>query len=305
MRLTIPSERGRRLTCTCFLIAMLFAGASAARGQAIPSGRANRGINVYETFAGSSSSSGSVFDMTNTVGYDFSRQFGMDITVPVYFVRPPSNNGFAGSAAGLGNLSMDARLALELPLVSYSSTATLTFPTGSTTKGFSTGSVTYDFDNRFEHDFSRITPFFDGDVGNSSTNGNNRSRRGVQRPYMTLGKVAELMVGTDVHLTDRVTLSADAYDVWPWGPQTVFSRIVLPGTVGQGGKRNRTFEIVQRQIGGAKLVTDDGADVSVAFSPTHSIDLTLAFDRSFHYALNTISFSVGFNISQILSRGRD
>jgi hypothetical protein len=285
--------------------AMTVGVATASRAQALPSGRANRGINVYETFQGSYSSSGSVFNMSNTVGYNFSRQFGMDVTVPLYFVRPPATNGFAGSAAGLGNLSIDARLALESSLLNYSPTATITFPTGSTTKGFSTGSVTYDFDNRLEHDFDRVTPFFDADLGNSSNNGNNRSRRGIQRPFVTLGKVAELMAGTDVHLTDRVTLSADAYDVWPWGPQTVFSQIVLPGAVGEGGKHNRTFEIAQKQVGGASLVTDDGADVSVAFSPTHSIDLTLAFDRSFHYALDTISFSVGFNISQILSHKHD
>jgi hypothetical protein len=52
-------------------------------------------------------------------------------------------------------------------------------------------------------------------------------------------------------------------------------------------------------------VSDDGFDASVAFSPNHFIDLTLALDRSVHYALNTISFSVGFNISQMTSRGRD
>jgi hypothetical protein len=91
----------------------------------------------------------------------------------------------------------------------------------------------------------------------------------------------------------------------PWGPQTLFSRIVRPGTIGKGGKHNRTFEIVQRQVGGAMLISDDGFDASVAFSPITSIDLTLAFDRSVHYALNTLSFGVGFNISQILSRGRD
>jgi hypothetical protein len=286
-------------------MAMQFAGASAARAQALPSGRANRGIKVYEAFQGSYSSSGSVFDMSNTVGYDFSRQFGMDVTMPVYFVVPPSNNGFAGTAAGLGNLAIDSRLALELPLVDYSPTATVAFPTGSTTKGFSTGSVTYDLDNRFEHDFGLVTPFFDVDVGNSLNNGATTYHRQVQRPYITLGKVANFMVGFDVHPINRWTVSADAYETQPWGPQTVFSRIVLPGTVGKGGNHNRTYEIAQKQVGGAYLVTDDGFDASVGFSPTHSVDLTVGFDRRFHYDLNTISFSIGFNISQILSGKHD
>jgi len=230
----------------------------------------------------------------------------MDISLPVYFVLPPANNGFAGSAAGLGNLSIDGRLAFELPVVDYLPTATIAFPTGNTTKGFSTGRVTYDFDNRFEHDFGLLTPFFDVDVGNSLSSGSSATRRRqVQRPYITLGKVANFMVGADVPLGDRWTMSADFYQVLPWGPQTLFSRIVLPGTVGNGGNHNRAFEIAQRQVGGAELVVDDGFDASVSFSPTRSVDLTVAFDRSFHYALDTISFNIGFNISQILSRGRD
>jgi hypothetical protein len=263
-------------------------------------------MNLYETFSGSSSSSGSVFNMSNTLGYDFTRQLGMDLTVPIYFVLPPTQkNGFAASATGLGNLSIDGRLSLETPVVDYLPTITIAFPTGSTTKGFSTGTVTYDFDNRFEHEWGLITPFFDVDVGNSLNNGSSPTRRQIQRPYLTLGKVANFMVGSEIQLTDRWTVSADVYKVMPWGPQTLFSRIVRPGTIGKGGKHNRTFEIVQRQVGGAMLISDDGFDASVAFSPITSIDLTLAFDRSVHYALNTLSFSVGFNISQILSRGRD
>jgi hypothetical protein len=306
MRWTISSETYRGLACACLLIATLAGSASAARAQALPSGRANRGMNLYETFAGSSSSSGSVFNMSNTLGYDFSRQLVMDLTVPIYFVLPPAQkNGFAASATGLGNLSIDGRLSLETPVVDYLPTLTIAFPTGSTTKGFSTGAVTYDFDNRFEHEWGLITPFFDVDVGNSLNNGSSSTRRHIQQPYVTLGKVANFTVGPEVHLTDRWTVSADVYKVVPWGPQTLFSRIVRPGAIGKGGKHNRTFEIVQRQVGGAKLVSDDGFDASVAFSPTHSIDLTLAFDRSVHYALNTISFSVGFNVSKILSRGRD
>jgi len=306
MRRTISSGTYRAVACAYILVAMLVGGASAARAQALPSGRANRGMNLYETFAGSSSSSGSVFNMSNTLGYDFSRQLGMDLTVPIYFALPPAQkNGFAASATGLGNLSIDGRLSLETSVVDYLPTLTIAFPTGSTTKGFGTGAVTYDFDNRFEHEWGLITPFFDVDVGNSLNNGSSPTRRRIQQPYVTLGKVANFMVGPEVHLTDRWTVSADVYKVVPWGPQTLFSRIVRPGTIGKGGKHNRTFEILQRQVGGAGLVSDDGFDASVAFSPIRSIDLTLAFDRSVHYALNTISFSVGFNVSKILSRGRD
>jgi hypothetical protein len=306
MEWTHISKSWRRLAGGCLMAVALTGGLCAVRAQALPSGRSKPGFNLYETFEGSSSSSGSVYNMNNTLGYDFTRQLGVDVTVPIYFVQPPAQQkGFAASAAGLGNLAMDGRLSLDLLLVDYSLTATIAFPTGSTTNGFSTGSVTYDFDNRFDHEWGLLTPFFDVDVGNSLNNGSSPMRRVIQRPYLTLGKVAEFMVGPEVHLTDRLTLSGDLYQVIPWGPQTVFSRVLRAGTTGKGGTKNRTYEIVQKQVGGAKLVSDDGFDASVAFSPTHFMDLTLAFDHSMHYALNTISFSVGFNISQMLSRRRD
>jgi uncharacterized protein YqfA (UPF0365 family) len=186
-------------------------------------------------------------------------------------------------------------------LVDYSPTGTIAFPTGSTTSGFSTGSTTYDLDNHFDRDIGLLTPFFDVDVGNSLNNGSSPTHRVIQRPYLTLGKVAEFMVGPEVHLTDRLTLSADLYKVVPWGPQTVFSRVVS-STSSKGGSHHRTYEIIQKQVGGAKLVDDDGFDASVAFSPTRFMDLTLAFDHSMHYDLNTLSFSIGFNMSQIFSR---
>src|SRR5712692_6493872 len=217
MRWTFPSGAYRALAWVCFPIAILGGGASVARAQALPSGKANRGMSLYGTFEGSSSSSGSDFNMSNTLGYDLTGQLGMDVTVPVYLVLPPTQkNGFAGSSAGLGNLSIDGRLSLELPLVDYHPTATITFPTGSTTKGFSTGTVTYDFDNRFEHEWGLITPFLDVDVGSSLNNGSGRFRRNIQRPYLTLGKVANFMVGPEVRLTDRLTVSADAYKAVPW-----------------------------------------------------------------------------------------
>lgn len=291
------------LSRVSLLCAILTCGVAVGHAQALSSGRANQGISLYESFQGSESSSGSVFNVNNTFGYDFSSQLGIDFTVPIYFAQPPAQqSGFAASAKGIGNVSVDGRLSLDLLLVDYSPTVTLAFPTGNTTSGFSTGSTTYDFDNHFDHEFGLITPFFDVDVGNSLNNGSSPTRTVIERPYLTLGKVANFMIGPEVHLTDRLTLSADVYKVVPWGPQTVFSRVVRAGTTGKGGAKNRTYEIVQKQVGGAKLVDDDGFDASVAFSPTHFMDLTLAFDHSMHYDLNTVSFSVGFNMSQLFSR---
>jgi hypothetical protein len=263
------------------------------------------GINLTESFDGSSSPSGTVLNLNSTASYDFTKLLGTDVTVPVYFIQPPTKPaGFAGATTGLGNISVDGRMSLDLLLVNYSPTGTIAFPTGSTTKGFSTGSITYDLDNHFDRDWGLLTPFFDVDVGNTLSNGSTATARAIQRPYLTLGNVANFMVGSQLHLTGLITLSADVYRIEPWGPQTVFSRILRPGATGKGGTHSRAYEIVQKQVGGANLVDDDGYDASVEFSPNKIVDLTVAFDRSIRYDLNTVSFSVAFNITQMLSRRR-
>jgi len=282
-----------------FLIAILTASAVRARGQAEPTGRGGHGVKLYVAFEDSGSSSGSVMQMSNTLGYDFTKSLGADVILPLYFVLPPSQkDGFAAPATGLGNVALDARGSLDLWLVDYSPTATVAFPTGSTTKGFSTGSITYDLDNNFEHDFGLVAPFLDVDVGNSLDNGSNPARKKIQRPYLTLGNVANFTAGPQFHLPKRVTLSGDIFYTLPWGPQTLLSRIVRPGSTGKA-LHNRRYEIASKTIGGATLIQDEGFDASVAYSPTRYLDLTVAFNRSVRFDLDTFSFTVGFNLSKM------
>ncbi|HLJ15592.1 MAG TPA: hypothetical protein VKV15_13915 [Bryobacteraceae bacterium] len=285
-----------------WMILMLIS-VSSLRAQALPSGRAGQVLSIYESFDGSASPSGALLRMSNNVGYDLNRWLGMDVNLPLYFMVPPvQQSGYTAAIPNLGNLAVDGRLSLVLPMVDYQPTVTIAFPTGSVSRGFSTGSVTYDADNHFSHTFAFITPFLDVDVGNSLNNGNGPFRTKVQLPYMTLGGLAEFKAGPELHIFPRLTISGDAYEVMPWGPQTVFSRIVRPGWVGTGGTHNRTYELASRTDGGAGLVRDNGYDVAAEYSPTRFLDLGAGFNHSAHYDLNSFSLSVGISISQLLSR---
>jgi hypothetical protein len=285
------------------LIVALALSVSGVGAQALPTGHAAPGIGFYTTFEAGTSSSGTVSDMSNAVSYTLKGNLAADLTVPIYFVVPPVQPaGFAGPTVGLGNVALDARTTIPLFFADYSPTATVAFPTGSASRGFSTGSVTYDLDNRLERDFGLVSPFVEVDIGNSENNMSSPTRRVVRQPFLTLGYMAMLSAGPDVHLFGRLTLSADAFYVEPWGTQTVFSRIVRPGTTGGGGTHNRVYEVAYKTVGGPSLVRDDGVDASAAFSPTRYMDLTVAFNRSLLYDLDTISVSMGFNISRILAR---
>jgi len=92
---------------------------------------------------------------------------------------------------------------------------------GNTDKGLSTGHATYDWSNRFDHAVGRLTPF--GAVGIGDTVMDSRL---FQRPFTSFGNLAHFEGGADVDLSHSFTLTLSAYDIAPWGNQTIVSRFV-------------------------------------------------------------------------------
>jgi hypothetical protein len=281
-----------------FLGTMLPASApqAAAQEQANQAGD-EEGIVLTQHFDESSSSDGKVLSLTSTAGYNFNKYFGVDAGVPVYIVRAPSSVGGSRSNSGMGDLLVDLRLSLDNPLFSYSATLTGTAPTGDTSKGRSTGRATFDLDNHFDHDFGRVTPFADIDLGNTL---NQRTHR---RPFLTLGKVASFEAGTSVKIAGPVSVSASLYDVTPWGNQRIFSRIVPRGTTAVGAVRNnRAYEKNAETLGDASLDRDNGLNAGISVQAARYLEFGVGYSRSMHYSLNTVSFGVGVNLSHFVNR---
>ncbi len=263
-----------------------------------------RGWLLSVRFEGSSSSAGQVLDLNSATGYKFNRFFGVDVGVPVYFVVPPVTPSGSGSgsgqrfpaATGLGNAYADLRVNLPNSIANFSSTMTGGFPTGSQAKGHSSGQATYDWDNRFERDFGPLTPYVDGGVGNSI-----EQLRKFRRPFTTLGHLAHFEAGAQVNIWHSFSVTASAYDILPWGPQQVFSRIVPRGGVPSGPARHgrRVYETAAVSTVTADQVRDNGYGVSASFSPKPLVDLSVGWTRSVPMGLNTISFSIGFNIASM------
>ncbi len=310
MRPEFSSAFTRQLGCLALLLLLLLLPLQSIHAQALPSGRAGSGITLYEAFDGSSGASGSLLRMSNDVGFEFRRLVGFDLVLPIYFAVPPVQQpGFSPAKPSLGSLSVGAHISLPLPLIEYTPALTIAFPTGSVSKGLSTGAVTYDLDNHFQHGFALLplAAFLDADVGNSQNNGNGPFHSCVQMPFLTFGKMAEFKAGAEFHPLDDLTATADGYDIVPWGPQTMYSRILRPGSVGTGGAHNRAFELAPITDGGPGLTRDDGYEVSVGYNPRHFLhlrflDLTAGYSHSVYYDLNTVSLGVGINVSQLLSR---
>ena len=83
-------------------------------------------------FEGSNGSDAFVYDLGSAVGYNFSRQFGVDAGVPFYFVSTPSsikkNNPGAVSGIGAGAFFTDLRLNYPNKSLNCSSVIHLTAP---------------------------------------------------------------------------------------------------------------------------------------------------------------------------------
>ncbi len=189
---------------------------------------------------------------------------------------------------------MAARLNFENPVLNYGTTLSGTAPTGSQEKGHSTGHWTWDWSNHFEHSFGRLTPFADAGLGNSVTD-----THFFKRPFTTLGYQAHFEAGLGVDIWGPFSASASLYDVAPWGPQTVFSRLVRRTTGALGGtpRPRRQFERDSIVVGGPELVRDNGYNASLSFDPTSYLSFEVGFSHSVPLALNTVSWGVALNIS--------
>ena len=280
---------------------LLFGVATAARAQTSPRPAGNeneKGFVFYESFEGDSNSAGQVMVFTSSAAYHFNQHFSAGVGIPVYYDRASSPTTGTTSSSGIGNVFATVRAAWKNPALNYATSLTGTGPSGDTKKGLSTGHATFDWDNRIDHDISIFTPFVDAGVANSITD-----TRFFIRPYTSFGKLAHFEGGTDVDLTHSFSLTLSAYDIAPWGTQTIFSRVVTAGSTGSGTTTHgRVFQGGHVTTGGASLARDNGFNAGLSFKPKPYLDLNLGYTRSVDYALNTISFGVGVNLSSLFGK---
>jgi len=263
------------------------------------------GWNLGARFEGSSSGDGSVYDLGFGVGYNFSRHFGIGLGVPYYFVGTPSTvkskNPSAVSGSGLGNFGADLKWFYPGATLNYASTIHLGAPTGDIKKGFSTGHATWNWTNHIEHGWGNFTPFIDGGVGNSV-----QDTRYFHRPFMTFGYNVQFEAGTEVD-AGPFSVSGSAYDVAPWGAQTVVSRVfrcsssVKCGAAGTSTNRKGYLDS-SVQTGDASLARDNGFNASVEVKPAKALELEFDYSRSVPLHLNTFSFGVGVDLGGLLRR---
>jgi hypothetical protein len=240
-----------------------------------------RGFNAYESLRGVVTSSDSLLKLDSSVGYDFNRNFGIFAGIPVYM-----SNSFGGGSNlqehGIGDVYFGAEVYVPSHVVRYSTTVTVAAPTGNVQKGFSSGEVTVDWTNRFRHSFGRLTPSFSAGVGNSLSIGLGSlpSSDLTNGALSSVGTAAHLREGAEFDLTRRVYLGAAGYQILPFGNN-------------QASSANAT-----------NLVRETGVDTWFGFEPSRVVRMEIGYSRSTTFALNSLSFNMGFNVGRMLRSSR-
>jgi hypothetical protein len=270
----------------------------------------DKGFTEVETFQGTMNSESNLLKLDSTVGYDFNKHFGVFAGVPVYFANVKSSTTTTGTTTtttpssshnGIGNAYLGFVLRAPNPALDYASAVTATAPTGSTKNGLSTGRVTVDWDNRFEHSFGRLTPFFEGGLGNTVPDS-----RLITRSFTSLGFVAHLEEGGQFELVKHFSIGGSAYQIVPAGNQKIFSKLVTSGSpvtggapVTPGGKGKPIFATTAT-ASGSGLTRENGFNALAEFEPTPVWDLELGYTHSMTFGLDGFAFNLRMNIGKLL-----
>ncbi len=258
-------------------------------------GRDEHGFTSYVAFSGSSNTLGQVFELDSSAGYNFNEHFGADLGLPFYFLRSSAASG-STTNSGVGNLYIDLRLNFPNPAVNYKSVLTGYAPTGSTSLGLSSGRATFDWTNRFDRSFSRLTPFVELGLGNTI-----RDTSSFRRPYTSLGFNTHFRGGLGYDLWKMISVGAAGYAIVASGQQKIFSRVVSSAPTSAGSSHG-VFQNNRETIGSADIAADNGFSAWVDASPSLYLDLELAYTRSMQYSLDTVSFTVGVNLGSLARR---
>jgi hypothetical protein len=299
--------RATGLALCIFFISTGFAvvpGLRAQEPEAQPTTRPGGAGWVWvEQFAGSATGgAGQLMSLTSTGGYNFSSHFGLAAGLPVYFVHDSASSEGAISSDGIGDVFLGARFSFANPVVNYRMSLTGTAPTGDTAKGLSTGHATFDWTNHFDRRFGRWTPFANLGLANSVPD-----TLFYQRQYTSYGYVAHFQAGSSVRLFRPLSAVASAYDIEPWGTQTVISRIVtttggVPGPLGPL-LGEPYFEQSHVTTSTASLTRDDGVSAGLVANFLSYFDVWAGYSHSFALNLDTVSFGVGVNMMSVLRHG--
>ena len=281
---------------TTIAIALTLTGIAAAQASSESPAKDETGFTSYVEFNGTSNSAGQAYELDSSAGYTFTKHFGMDFGLPIYFLNGSSSTTGTTSGSGIGNPSVDLRWKFPNERLNYATVLTGSAPWGDKSLGLNTGHATFDWTNHFDHAFNQVTPFFE--VGFANTTPDSHL---FVRPYTSYGFNTHFRGGAEVNVWKMISVGAAGYDIAPFGTQTVIPRghPASAGLVSGNGKGNSHIP-TQTATGSASIAKDYGYTAWLGADLNRYMSAEVGYTRSAELDLNSFSFSLGFNVGRLL-----
>ena len=242
------------------------------------------GFNGGITFAGIHDAiTGWATLATPALGYSFNDIFTVDVSVPIYFfrlapttaARPSPRALLVQSRGEVADVVLAGHAQFVPRVFQYQATASVGIPTGSAKNGLTTGRVSFDFTNQFEHSFKRVSPNLEMGLGDSATLVN----RVTTKNYTSLGPLAHFQVGASFPLPLGASFQAVAYEQLPIGDQKTY-----------GPSRNGRSLVVT----GRNVSEDNGFIDSLDIPVSNHITFSGYYNRSLRFHSDNVSIGVTF-----------
>jgi hypothetical protein len=219
-------------------------------------GGEDKGPTVTETFSGSSNSISGMLKADTSLGWNFSRNFGVEVGVPYLLdTRPGIFAGTSGRigyvnypyisctyffgcyygvatssrlwAGELGDVYADAHYTRTYRKYDFSTVLTADTPTASFRKGLTTGRLQADWFNHVDVNVHDFTPFVNFGLANGRMDQHFMPRPfDTDLPFTTLGFMSDWEGGVSYNLWHHIGIGASVWDVLPTGPQKIYSNLV-------------------------------------------------------------------------------
>jgi len=241
-----------------------------------PAAAPDNGVYGHVVLGGGHDSlSGYAGDVELSLGYDFHHHVEVEAGIPVYWLSTADNvtstgvNSFSNRYGSLGDMFLKLEFSPDIDIVDYTASVTGTLPTGAT--NITAGSGTWDWNNRFQHDFWRpFNPFGEivfGDVLPVAT-----------RPVALPGVLSQFRVGDTIKVHKSVTFDALFYEAVPISGQSQSTTV---------GPLGRTIQL-----------SDHGFMGSVTASRSRW-DFEISYQRSIANHLDTLWVAVGYRVGHV------
>jgi len=290
----------------------------------------SKGLTASVQMLGTSTSLGLVTNVDTSVGYNFTPNFGVEVGMPFFMVRSPfswyTKRDYNWTALW-GDPYIDVHYRKSRPGVSFVSVLTGTIPTASSQRIYSTGRFGVDWYNHVEGKLNGtlagFTPFVNFGAANGTVSRYYMPRPySMARPYQTMGFISDFEGGANYQIRSGYRIGASAYALVPGGPQTVYSKLVAPGSIVYGDlSHNRYFyhafetksqTYLDPDTGdlagpdehnlrlGSDIARDNGYSGWLEISKIPNVTLMIGYTRSVHYAYDALNVSVSFNATSLI-----